>query len=87
MQQVRQVGARLEDINQHLIQVATEVKKLNENLEGASELRVSLEKLQASTAITAINEKIDNLDNRFSTMSEKMEKIFTLISKILEKSS
>jgi len=87
LQQVRQVGARLEDINQHLIQVATEVKKLNENLEGASELRVSLEKLQASTAIPAINEKIDNLDNRFSTMSEKMEKIFTLISKILEKSS
>jgi hypothetical protein len=71
LQQVRQVGTRLEDINQHLNEVAIAMKKLNENLESAA----------------SINAKIDSLDNRFSTMSEKIEKIFTSISKLLKKST
>lgn len=71
LQQVRQVATRLEDINQHLTDVAIAVKKLNQNLESAS----------------SMNEKIDNLDKRFSTISENIEKIFAIISKPREKST
>jgi len=87
LQQVKQVGNQLEDVNQHLVQVALEIKKLNQNLEGATKLRTNLEKLQTDTDISKLNKKIDNLDNQFLQMSEKIEKVFEILSQILEKSN
>jgi chaperonin cofactor prefoldin len=87
LQQVKQVGNQLENVQVALNQVALEVKKLNQNLENTSEIKANLKKIQTDTTITNLNQKIETLDNRFSDMSEKMEKIFTILSQILEKSS
>jgi hypothetical protein len=87
LQQVKQVGNQLENVQVALSQVALEVKKLNQNLENTSEIKANLKKIQTDTSIVNLNQKIDTLDNRFSDMSEKMEKILTILSEILEKSN
>jgi len=87
LQQVKQVGNQLENVQVALSQVALEVKKLNQNLENTSEIKANLKKIQTDTSMVNLNQKIDTLDNRFSDMSEKMEKILTILSEILEKSN
>jgi hypothetical protein len=83
LQQVRSVSAKLEDINQHLVHVAMEIKKLNENLVFAQELRKELKELQKGLAIQKLDDRINKLDKNFTAFSKKIQKSLTTITKKL----
>ncbi|HUX97912.1 MAG TPA: hypothetical protein VMV49_00015 [Candidatus Deferrimicrobium sp.] len=83
LQQVRSVGAKLEDINVHLIEVAMEVKKLTQKLDIAENLRSELKDIQKSLNVSKLDEKLNDLDKKFSTFSKNIEKSLASISKKL----
>ena len=86
LQHVRAVATKLEDINLHLVEVATQVKKLNVRLESAEGLRDDLKALQKELAISKLNDKLDKFDKKFSSFSKKVEKTLDNLSKKLDKS-
>ncbi|NVM55986.1 MAG: hypothetical protein HWN66_19975 [Candidatus Helarchaeota archaeon] len=85
LEQVRSVGAKLEDINVHLVEVAMTIKKLNEKLTSAEDLRDELKNIRKDLVISALDKKLNSLDKKFSTFSKKIEKSLDKISKNLEK--
>ena len=84
LQAVRSVATKLEDINVHLVQVAMEIKKLNEGLEFAQELRNELKNIQKDLAISKLETKFNNLDKNFTAFSEEIQKTLNVILKKLE---
>ncbi len=84
LQNVNVVATKLEDINNHLVQVALEVKKLNERLVTAEELGQELKNIKKELASSDIDTQISNLDKKFSTFSKNIQKTLTSITKKLE---
>lgn len=85
LQQVRSVATKLEDINVHLVQVALEVKKLNESLSVAQELKGELQDLKDSLSKSPVESKIDNIENNLKAFSKEIKKTLATIEKKLEK--
>ncbi|MHA1129266.1 MAG: hypothetical protein ACTSQI_09930 [Candidatus Helarchaeota archaeon] len=84
LQSVNVVATKLEDINNHLVQVAMEVKKLNERLEVAEELGQELKDIKRALISVDIDTKISNLDKKFGTFSKNVQKTLTTLTKKLE---
>ncbi|MHA1266936.1 MAG: hypothetical protein ACTSRS_16990 [Candidatus Helarchaeota archaeon] len=92
LQQVRSVGAKLEDINQHLVQVAMGIKKLNEGFASANELANDLKKvkdeltvLKLDKRLDAINERIEGTDTKIKPLDEKLGDVSTKLQELDEK--
>lgn len=85
LQQVRSVGEKLEDINVHLVEVAMEIKKLNERLSFAEDLRIDLKKIQKDLVISKLDDRLKSLDKKFSAFSKKIDKSLTTVLRKLSK--
>ncbi|TFG04848.1 MAG: hypothetical protein EU536_03650 [Promethearchaeota archaeon] len=71
--QVRSVGEKLEDINQHLVEVAINIKKLNEGFDTAKQLSNDLKKVKDELTVLKLDERLNKLDGKL-TESENLLK-------------